>query len=208
MAYWPSFLSHIIIPTLVLTLYPFQCFQLIFPHNGIFFMPLSIPFKALTRMGLNLELMIDVGLHSLVFSSGLHYFLFMLLHWHQCIFHIYALVIILSLTVLHIKVQPFKKTTVAWYSSIDPVFLFLICVMYMSVVGTNTESMLEHTYLSIMVTLGLLTAFVPIAYITFLIMHWIYSQRRWELVILKNVVNLNNSGTDVLIKFLILLLLW
>ena len=101
----------------------------------------------------------------------------------------YALImIILSLIVLHINVQPFKRTTVAWYSSVDPVFLLLICIMYISVVGTNTESMLEHTYLSVMVILGLLTAFVPIAYITFLIMHWIYSQRRWGLVILKRML--------------------
>ena len=69
----------------------------------------------------------------------------------------YALIIILSSTELHINVQPFKKTTVSWYSSgyIDLVFLFLICMMYILVVGTNTESMLEHImYLLVMVILG------------------------------------------------------
>ena len=100
--------------------------------------------------------------------------------------------IILSLTVLHINVQLFKKTTVAWYSSVtvDPVLLLLICMMYVSVVGTNIESMLEYTYLSVMVVLGLLfmTAFIPMIYIMFLMLYWIYSQRRWGLKLLKNVV--------------------
>ena len=63
-------------------------------------------------------------------------------------------------------------------------------MMYVSVVGTNIESMLEHTYLSVMVVLGLLfmTAFIPMINIMFLMLYWIYSQRRWGLKLLKNVV--------------------
>ena len=59
---------------------PFKSFCLVFPYNGIFFMPLWIPFKALTRTELSLELTTVAGLHSLVFSSDLHYSLFMLPH--------------------------------------------------------------------------------------------------------------------------------
>ena len=65
------------------------------------------------------------------------------------------------LIVLHINVQPFKRTAVSWYSSVDPIFLLLICIMYTSIFGSNIESTLEHTYLSLMVLLGLLTAFFP-----------------------------------------------
>ena len=81
----------------------------------------------------------------------------------------------------------FKKTAVAWYSSVDPVFLLLICILYISLVGTDTGSMLGHAHLSLMIVLGLSTAFVPITYITFLMLHWIYSQRQWGLEILKNI---------------------
>ena len=89
-------------------------------------------------------------------------------------YFVYALVIVLLLIVLHINIQPFKRTIVSWYSSVDPVFLLLIqCIMYTSFIGTNIESMRKHTYLSVMVLLGLLTAAIPIVYIMFLMLHWI-----------------------------------
>ena len=41
----------------------------------------------------------------------------------------------------HINVQPFKKIAIVWYSSIDLVFLLLLCILYTSVVGTVIGSM-------------------------------------------------------------------
>ena len=66
-----SLMFVIIIPTVVLVLYPFQFFQKFlscFQYNGIFFMSLWIPFKVLTRMELNLGLVTVAGLCSLVYS--------------------------------------------------------------------------------------------------------------------------------------------
>ena len=185
-----SLVFAIIIPTLVLTLYPFQVFQKFlscFPIQWHFLHafvdsfqgsykdgtePVTYDCRWFAQFGLFIRLALFFAYASTLTSM---YFL-------------YALIIILSLTVLHINIQPFKETTVAWYSSVDPIFLLLICMMYVSVVGTNIESMLEHTYLSVMVVLGLLTAFIPMIYIMFLMLHWIYSQRRWGLELLKNVV--------------------
>ena len=66
-----SLMFVIIIPTVVLVLYPFQFFQKFlscFQYNGIFFMSLWIPFKVLTRMELNLGLVTVADLRSLVYS--------------------------------------------------------------------------------------------------------------------------------------------
>ena len=45
-------------------------------------------------------------------------------------YFVYALILLLVLIVLHINVKPFKKTAVVWYSSVDPVFLLLMCYVH------------------------------------------------------------------------------
>ena len=83
-------------------------------------MPLQIPFKALIRMGLNQELTIVVGLHSLIGLFIRLAFFFVYAPTLISMYFPYALIIILSLTELHINAQLFKKTlsTVFWYSSV------------------------------------------------------------------------------------------
>ena len=77
----------------------------------------------------------------------------------------YAPVILLLLKLLHINIQPFKKTAVSWYSSIDPVFLLILCIMYTSIVGSDIGG---HAHLSEMIVLVFLAAFIPVIYIMFL----------------------------------------
>ena len=133
-------------------------------------MLLLIPFKVVIKMVLNLEPMTVFGSHSSVFH--LTDAIYVYASTQTSIYFVYALVVLLLLVVLHINIQPFKKTAVTWYTSIDPVFLLLTSVIYTSVIGTDVGSMLEHAYLSAMVILGLL---MMIIYITFLLLHWIYS---------------------------------
>ena len=175
-----SLVLFIIIPTLVLTVYPFQFFQKFlscFPIQWHFLHAFVDSFQGSYKDGT------EPGTYDCRWFAQFGLFIRLTLFFayastRTSMYFVYALIMLLFLIVLHINVQPFKKTAVAWYSSVDPVFLLLICISYISVVGSITGSMLGHAHLSIMIVLGLLTAFVPIAYITFLMLHWIYSQRR------------------------------
>ena len=172
-----------IIPSLLLVLYPFQFFQRFlscFPIQWHFLHAFVDSFQGSYKDGT------QPGTRDCRWFAqfGLFIRLTLLFAYASTLtsmYFVYALVIVLLLIVLHINVQPFKRTTVSWYSSVDPVFLLLICIMYTSVIGTNIESMQEHTYLSVMVLVGLMTTVIPIVYIMFLMLHWIYSQRRWGL---------------------------
>ena len=184
-----SLIFIIIIPTVVLVLYPFQFFQRFlscFPIQWHFLHAFVDSFQGSYKDGT------QPGTRDCRWFAqfGLFIRLTLLFAYASTLtsmYFVYALVIVLLLIVLHINVQPFKRTTVSWYSSVDPVFLLLICIMYTSVIGTNIESVQEHTYLSVMVLVGLMTTVIPIVYIMFLMLHWIYSQRRWGLEFLKNV---------------------
>ena len=127
-----SLVFAIIIPTLVLTLYPFQVFQKFlscFPIQWHFLHAFVDSFQGSYRDGT------ESGTHDCCWFAqfGLFIRLVLLLAYASnskliSMYFLYALVIILSLTVLHINIQPFKETTVAWYSSVDPIFLLLICI--------------------------------------------------------------------------------
>ena len=161
----------------------FRSFCLTFQCNGIFFTPLLILFKVVTKMEQSLEHVTVVGLLSLVSLSGSQCFLRTLLHWHRSTLCMPSCVL-LSVIAVHINIEPFKSTAVSWYTSVDPIFLILICVFYTSVVGSSIGSLLDHRYISVMVVLGLLTVFVAIVCIVFLMLHWTYSQKRWGVSVL------------------------
>ena len=175
-----SLVFVIIIPTLVLAFYPFRLFQKFlscFPILWHFLHAFVDSFQGSYKDGT------EPGTYDCRWFAQFGLFIRLTLFFAHAstltsMYFVYALIILIFLIVLHINVQPFKKTAVAWYSSVDPVFLLLICILYISVVGTDTGNMLGHANLSLMIVLVLLTAFVPIAYITFLMLHWIYSQRR------------------------------
>ena len=184
-----SLVFVIIIPTLVLVLYPFHFFQKFlscFPIQWHFLHVFVDSFQGSYKDGT------EPGTRDCRWFAQCDLFIRLSLFFVYAytlteMYFMYALVVLLSVLAIHINVEPFKITAVSWYTSVDPIFLTLICVFYTSVVGTNVGSLLDHRYISVMVVLGLLTVFVPIAYIVFLMLHWTYSQKRWGMDILKNV---------------------
>jgi hypothetical protein len=123
-----SLVFVIIIPTLVLTLYRFRCFQKLlscFPIQWHFLHAFVDSFQGSYKDGT------EPGTHDCRWFAQCDLYIRLMLFFVYAstltsMYFLCALIIILSLTVLHINIQPFKKTIVAWYSSIDPIFLLLI----------------------------------------------------------------------------------
>ena len=172
----------IVLPTLILTLYPFQFF-----HKFLSFFPLrwhflhafvdsfqgcykdgtepgTVDCRVFAQLGLFIRLAFFV-IYALTLTS---------------VFFVYAAVASTLWLILIISVNPFKKH-VSSYVLIDSVFLMFISMFYISVIGINIGSMeqLWHAYLPLINIFTLLFPFAAMLYVLYVMLHWIYSRRRW-----------------------------
>ena len=169
----------VIFPTLVLTLYPFQFFQRflsIFPMHWHFLHafvdsfqgsykdgtePGTIDCRWFAQLGLFIRLAFFV-IYALTLTS---------------MFFVYAVIVCVLWLILLINVNPFKKH-VSSYLLTDSVFLVVFSLFYISILGSNIGSMEDHVYLPVIDVFLVLSPFVTIIYVLYIILDWMFSQRR------------------------------
>ena len=176
----------IAIPTLILILYPCRCFQWCLSHYQIRYPILHTfvdSFQGCYKDGT------EPDTHDLRWFSAYGF----LLRFGICItfvltlstmYFIYALLVILLVIILLINFQPYK-TSVAHYTTIDVSFLILLSLFYESVLGINISYGRRHLYSFCI--LAFVSSVIPIIYIAFIALHWIYSRRKWGGMLLMRV---------------------
>ena len=89
------------------------------------------------------------------------------------IYSIYAAILIAILVIAIINIEPYKKIT-SFFPSTDLMFLFLLSLLYVSVNGRGLAYSENYSivYHAIFTGLSLMSALVPLFYITFLISKW------------------------------------
>ena len=170
----------IVLPTLILTLYPFQFFHKflsLFPLRWHFLHafvdsfqgcykdgtePGTVDCRVFAQLGLFFRLAFFV-IYALTLTS---------------VFFVYAAVASTLWLVFIISVNPFKKH-VSSYALTDSVFLIFISMFYISVIGIDIGSMEQHTHLRLISIFTLLFPFAAMLYVLYVMLHWIYSRRRW-----------------------------
>ena len=167
----------ITIPTLILILYPFQCFQKCLSYYQIrwhFLHAFVDSFQGHYKNGTE-PYTYDLrwfSAYDLVLRIGLCVMLVLTL---SSMYFIYALVMILSMTILLINFQPYKVSVVN-YTTLDASFLILLCLIYTSFVGINVTASKGQSLLYI---LTVLSSLVTICYMIFIALHWMFSRRKW-----------------------------
>ena len=92
-------------------------------------------------------------------------------------FFVYALIVLLIFLIAMINIQPFKITV--RYPSTDSIFCVFLSLSYIAVLGRDMASTEKYFYNTTMTGIAMLSAFVPIFYITYFIFSWLISKRRW-----------------------------
>ena len=172
------FLLFIVIPTLVLMLYPFRLFQKCLSYFSIqwhFLHAFVDSFQGCYKDGT------DEGTYDLRWLSSYG----LLLRFGMCIiftltlssmFFIYAVILIVVVIILLINFQPYK-TSVTHYTVIDSFFLILLSLFFTTIIGNSISSFRNQHYFNIVYRLATVTCIIPIIYVIFIVLHWMYS--RW-----------------------------
>ena len=172
------FLLLIVIPTLVLMLYPFHWFQKCLSYFSIrwhFLHAFVDSFQGCYKDGT------DEGTYDLRWLSSYG----LLLRFGICIiftltlssmYFVYIVVLIVAVIILLINFQPYK-TSVSHYTVIDASFLILLSLYFTIINGNNIFSIKIKVFLHIFYGLATLTGIIPIIYVIFIALHWMYS--RW-----------------------------
>ena len=171
----------IMIPTLILMLYPFQCFQKCLSYYRIqwHFIPAFVDsfqgcYKDGTEPGTYdlrwfsaYGLVLRLGI-CIIFSLTLN-----------AMYYIYALLLFLIILLFLVNFQP-HKSSVSHYTTIDITFLTLLVLHYISIVGVIIVVLKEYQYLHLIFMLTFFSCFIPIIYLVFITLQWIYLKRKWS----------------------------
>lgn len=169
----------VIIPTVVLILYPFSffqkflsCFPIQWHFLRTFVDSLQGCYKDGTEPGtLDCRYFAQVGLFIrvaffVIYATTL-----------TSMFFVYATVACVMWLIFLSNVHPFKKA-VLHYPSTDSAFLVLMSIFYISILGVNIASMEKHSYIRVMNVLVMLAPLLTIVYIFYIMVNWLLSHRR------------------------------
>ena len=167
------------IPTITFVLYPFQFFQKLlssFPLNWHFLHAFVDSFQGCYKDGT------EPGTFDCRWFSVLMLLFRPLLFiifgmTFGMMFFVYALIFLLIFLTAMINIQPLKVTV--RYPSTDSIFFILLSLTFLAVIGRDNSGTENYFYSTIMSVITFSAAFVPIFYITFLIISWMVSRRNW-----------------------------
>ena len=170
----------VIIPSLILILYPFQFFQKClsyFPVHWHFLHAFVDSFQGCYKDGTEPGTF-DCRWFALIGLLIRPAFFLVYALTLNSMFFVYALIMIMFWLILLINIHPFKKTIMVQYPSTDLAFLVLVSIFYTAILGINIGSMEARPYLSAMNILAISSPFITILYIVYIIFNWIFSQSR------------------------------
>jgi hypothetical protein len=168
------------IPTITLVLYPFQFFQKflsIFPFHWHYLHAFVDSFQGCYKDGTEPGTFDCRWFSVLTLLLGPTMFI-ILTSTLSMMFFVYAIVTLTVLLIAMINVQPFKKSAVR-YPSTDPTFIILLSLTFVTNIGRDVTSR-ENLFLHYSIlTMLLLSIFVPIIYIAFFITLWLARRVKW-----------------------------
>ena len=171
----------VIIPTLILILYPFRCFQKCISYYQIqwhFLHAFVDSFQGCYKDGTEPGTC-DLrwfSAYGLVLRLGICIIFTLTLN---TMYFIYATLLILIVVIFLVNFQP-HKFSVSHYTAIDITFLILLLLHYMSIIGLHIIILKGQQYLYLMYILAFFSCFIPVIYLIFITLQWMYLKRKWS----------------------------
>ena len=187
------FIVFIAVPTAILMLYPFCCFQKCLSYLNIRSHVLHAfidSFQGCYKDGT------EPGTYDLRWFSSYG----LVLRFCICttfaltlssMFFIYVVIVIIIMIILLINLQPYK-TAVTYYTKIDASFLILLSLFYIAISGIDITILSGQSFLKFFYGLAFIASIIPIIYATLIVLHWIYSKwkrARWMIIIYERMKN-------------------
>ena len=173
-----TFTLCVIIPTIILVLYPCQFFQKflsLIPINWHFLHAFVDSFQGCYKDGTEPGTLDCRWFSVPMLSIRLLLFTFYGLT-PSIMYYIYSLIALLILLIAMINIQPLKKVNLH-YPIADLMFTFLLSFTYIGILGRGLANIEKYfSYHTALTIIGLLTLFVPLLYITYLIGSWLLSK--------------------------------
>ena len=113
---------------------------------------------------------------SLVFSPNASYKIVIIQHLYaftlSAMCFIYALTLIITILIILVNIQPYKKTAVR-YPSTDPTFFVFLSITYSAILGMDLSHITNHADGLMFVIICQISACVPLCYIVLYICSWL-----------------------------------
>ena len=169
----------VVLPTLILTFYPFQFFHKflsLFPLHWHFLHAFVDSFQGCYKDGTEPGTVDCRWFAQLSLFVRLTFFVIYALTL-TTMFFIYEILACVLWLMLLVNINPFKKS-VFIYQQIDSVFIVFIILFYISILGINIGSMEQHEYLQVINVIALFSPFATMLYVLYIVLHWMCSQKR------------------------------
>jgi hypothetical protein len=165
------------LPTMILLLYPFRFFQRLLTLFSINWYSLRIyvdSFQGCYKDGTEPGTFDCRWFSALMLLTRLLYFIIYGLTL-SIMFFTYALILVITVLILLINIQPYKKTAVR-YPSTDTTFFFLLILFYSAILGMDSENTMYSGL--IFVIICVVSACIPLFYIIFFVLSWLIKTKR------------------------------
>ena len=168
-----------LLPTLLLLLYPFRCFQYVLNHIHIRWHILHTfmdSFQGCYKDGT------EPGTRDCRWFAGLYlllrvvaFIIFSLTHGSM--FYPFGIFSIILFIILIINIQP-HKAAVSHYNTINITFLCILVLFYSAIISSSMASLKAHYFHKGCHILITLVGVTPLVYISCIFIHWTVSRRR------------------------------
>ena len=162
------------VPTMILLLYPFQFFQKMLTFFSINSYSLRIyvdSFQGCYKDGTEPGTFDCRWFSALMLLTRPLYFIIYSLTLSMMCFT-YILILLITVLILLINVQPYKRTAVR-YPSTDTTFFILLTLFHSAILGMDLSSVKRQLYSPVLVIICVISACVPLFYITIFIFSWL-----------------------------------
>ena len=175
------FVIFVLLPVVLLLLYPFRWFQKflnLFPIRWYILHTFVDTFQGIYKDGT------EPGTRDCRwFASILFVFRFILMLVSGCTlnatyFPIAAVVLIL-VAILYMEVQPYK-TDMRSFTDINVTFMVLLALWYAALIGVSQSIMKSPQTFILYGLISVISGTLPLLYISVIILHWIYSHRKFH----------------------------
>ena len=118
-------------------------------------------------------------------------------------YFVYALLVTVLMVIVLINFQPYKHT-VAHYNTIDVSFLLLLSLFYVTIVGINITASNGKRFVDILDGLAIISCTIPIIYVNFIALHWIYSRWKWGRMFITRISTTIKCKSNTIVNYIIL----
>ena len=178
----------VLLPTLLLILYPFCWFQKflnLFPFRWYILHTFMDTFQGCYKDGTEPGTRDCRWFASVYFIVRLSAATLAAITLNVVFFHFTSMLLAL-LAILFITIQPFKSN-IAHYSYINAMFISLLALFYVSLLGYQAAQLKQPRLVLPFLIVGALTTVLTLLYISAIIIKWMYSQRKFGKLFIKRI---------------------